>query len=217
MFANALKKVVFASLLSLPLVACWDPISSDMPDAPVAQNRTAHLTVSVQRSSAAGIVTSEPAGISCTPNCYADFAEGTAVKLTAQASQGWKFDHWSGDCSGNTESASVTLDYSKVCDAVFVPVIVDTDAGAATSGSADAGTTADAGSSTTSDPSADGGSTASDPGIGVCCAPVGTDINAAACPSTDDKCCLATTALECKASKGVWMSVTSCNAAPPTC
>jgi hypothetical protein len=219
MFANALKKIVFASLLSLPLVACWDPISSGVSDAPVAEAHTAHLTVSVQRSSAAGIVTSEPAGISCTPNCYADFAEGTTVKLTAQASQGWKFDHWSGDCSGTTESANVTLDYTKVCDAVFVPVVADADAGASTSGNADAGATADSSTTATNDPTDDGGATSSDPtaGVGVCCAPVGTDINAAACPSTDDKCCLATTALECKSSGGKWMSVASCNAAPPSC
>jgi hypothetical protein len=216
MFAKALKKFVFASLLSLPLVACWNPMSSEMDDVPVAQSRTAHLTVSVQRSSAAGIVTSEPAGISCTPNCYADFAEGTVVKLTAQASQGWKFDHWSGDCTGNTEGTSVTLDYTKVCDAVFVPVYVDSDAGSATSGAPDAGT-ADSSTSATSDPSADSGATSVDPGVAsVCCAPVGSDANAG-CPTQDASCCLATTLLECKTAGGKWTSVSECNAAGPSC
>src|SRR5690349_13602294 len=43
-----------------------------------------------------GTVTSNPAGIDCTPSCSAIFAEGTSVTLTATAATGSNFTGWSG-------------------------------------------------------------------------------------------------------------------------
>jgi hypothetical protein len=66
-----------------------------------------------------GTVTSSPAGISCSSNCSASFASGTQVTLTATAAGGWKFNGWSGACSG-TGTCSVTMNSAQSVTATFV-------------------------------------------------------------------------------------------------
>jgi hypothetical protein len=53
-----------------------------------------------ERGSGSGTVTSQPWGMDCQPVCRAGFPSGTNVTLTAIASAGSVFSHWSGTCTG---------------------------------------------------------------------------------------------------------------------
>jgi hypothetical protein len=74
------------------------------------------LSVSVTGS---GAVTSSPTGISCPSSCSANFAPGTLVTLTATPASGWKFNGWSGTCSG-TGTCSVTMNSAQSVTATFI-------------------------------------------------------------------------------------------------
>src|ERR1700722_3802627 len=74
------------------------------------------LSVSVTGS---GSVTSSPTGISCPSTCSASYAPGTQVTLTAAPASGWKFNGWSGACSG-TGTCSVTMNSAQSVTATFV-------------------------------------------------------------------------------------------------
>lgn len=56
-------------------------------------------------------------GIVCPGDCSQTFEEGTSVDLTAAASAGYRFDHWSGDCSGLY--CRVTMDGDRTVTAHF--------------------------------------------------------------------------------------------------
>jgi len=47
-----------------------------------------------------GTITSNPAGINCTPTCFASFNSNAMVTLTPAAASGSTFTGWSGDCTG---------------------------------------------------------------------------------------------------------------------
>ncbi|HMJ01100.1 MAG TPA: PASTA domain-containing protein [Gaiellaceae bacterium] len=65
-------------------------------------------------------MTSSPAGIDCGATCSAQFADGTAVTLTAAAAgAGLTFDAWDGDCSGSG-TCVLTIDRDRAVTAVFV-------------------------------------------------------------------------------------------------
>ena len=65
------------------------------PPPPGGQRR---LTVVLQGK---GRVTSSPAGLDCqSPQCTADFADGTSVSLSQTAESGFRFDGWGGGCTG---------------------------------------------------------------------------------------------------------------------
>jgi len=49
---------------------------------------------------------------------------GTVVTLTANPSSGWEFDHWSGDLSGTSNPATITMDKNKSVTANFIQHIV---------------------------------------------------------------------------------------------
>jgi hypothetical protein len=77
------------------------------------------LTASVA-GSVGGTVTSVPTGISCTTTgCTADFDQGTSITLTATESTGYKFKIWSVDCTGTTDTCSLTLSTNKSVTATF--------------------------------------------------------------------------------------------------
>ena len=64
-----------------------------------------------------GTVTSNPPGINnCSDTCFADFAEGANVVLSATPDAGSVFAGWSGDCNA---SGSITMDFDKTCSATF--------------------------------------------------------------------------------------------------
>lgn len=71
-----------------------------------------------------GQVESDPSGIACPGRCSADFAPGTAIRLTASADAGWQFDGWSDACSGSaTLLCTVTLDQHQSVMARFSEVV----------------------------------------------------------------------------------------------
>ncbi len=73
-----------------------------------------------------GMVTSNPAGISCSTDCEGRYIAGTAVTLTATPATGSMFAGWSGDCSGTNTTIIVTMDADKTCTAIFISNAVHT-------------------------------------------------------------------------------------------
>jgi uncharacterized protein (DUF2141 family) len=57
----------------------------------------------------AGLVTSEPAGIYCGPDCRQAFTAGTTVALQATPDDSSDFTGWGGSCSGTQEICTVTM------------------------------------------------------------------------------------------------------------
>ncbi len=55
------------------------------------------------------------------------YDEGDDVTLTAVAKEGWKFDGWSGDATGNSESVSIKMDKDKSVTAKFILTGVGTE------------------------------------------------------------------------------------------
>jgi Divergent InlB B-repeat domain len=66
-----------------------------------------------------GQVTSSPSGIQCPPTCSAPFAEGTPVTLTASAADGFAFAGWSGACTSDEASCSITVSGDAGVEAAF--------------------------------------------------------------------------------------------------
>jgi surface protein len=49
-----------------------------------------------------------------------DYNSGTIVELTATPSDGWQFEEWTGDLTGNENPKEITIDKAKTVTAVFV-------------------------------------------------------------------------------------------------
>ena len=49
-----------------------------------------------------------------------DYNSGTIVELTATPSDGWQFEEWTGDLTGNDNPKEITIDKAKTVTAVFV-------------------------------------------------------------------------------------------------
>jgi Divergent InlB B-repeat domain len=60
-----------------------------------------NLSVSVEGQ---GAITSDPFGIECRDNCTEPFADGTRVRLYAEADPGWTFSSWGGACANTPAS-----------------------------------------------------------------------------------------------------------------
>ena len=76
-------------------------------------------TLSVTKTGAGtGTVTSVAAGISCGTTCFAAFAEGSVVTLSAAPGANSVFTGWSGDADCGADG-SVTMNASKTCTANF--------------------------------------------------------------------------------------------------
>ena len=75
----------------------------------------------------AGFIGSEPAGLECGQNepdrtvCAADFADGTAVKLTPYPAPGNEFAGFSGGGCIGTDPCTVTMDQARTIGATFEP------------------------------------------------------------------------------------------------
>lgn len=68
--------------------------------------------------SAYGTVTSLPAGINCGSDCTEPFLRGTSVVLSAAPTSGYKFNGWSGACTG-TGICTVTMSTARNVSATF--------------------------------------------------------------------------------------------------
>jgi outer membrane protein assembly factor BamB len=82
------------------------------------------------QTSGLGIVSSQPAGISCPPTCYAIFDVGHAVTLTAQPDAGFNFIAWDGDCAGADLTCTVVMDTTRTASGRFQPTNGDFTVGA---------------------------------------------------------------------------------------
>ena len=78
------------------------------------------LTLTVSKTgTGSGVVTSSPAGINCGTNCAAAYTSGTVVTLTATPSTGSLFSGWSGACTGQTNTCTVTVNAAASATAKF--------------------------------------------------------------------------------------------------
>ncbi|MBK9030190.1 MAG: InlB B-repeat-containing protein [Myxococcales bacterium] len=92
----------------------------DPPDGPSPDGaEPVPLTVA---ATGAGTVTSTPAGISCGATCSASFPAGSQVTLTATADAGNNFAGWTGACTGNQPTCTLTLAAATSVTASFAPV-----------------------------------------------------------------------------------------------
>jgi predicted outer membrane repeat protein len=66
-----------------------------------------------------GMVTSDPAGISCGLDCTENYDHDTLVTLTATADAGSTFSGWSGACTNETGTCQVTMMAAKSVTATF--------------------------------------------------------------------------------------------------
>jgi hypothetical protein len=80
---------------------------------------TQQYTLSVSIAGDGTVTGSPSSGISCHPNCNANYISGTPVTLTPLPAQGWNFSAWTGACSG-TGGCSVTMNSAQSVSATFV-------------------------------------------------------------------------------------------------
>ena len=92
------------------------------------------LTVQIG-GTGAGLVTSDPTGINCGNSCTSIFAQGAMVTLTATAGVGSTFSGWSGGCSGNQQTCTVTMNGAVSVSAQFASPYVTVMSGSFTMGS----------------------------------------------------------------------------------
>ena len=80
------------------------------------------VTLRVDKSGpGSGMVTSDPAGVSCLPTCVVLFARNTAVTLTPIALGASRFDEWrGGSCDHLTGPCTVFMDQDRGENARFV-------------------------------------------------------------------------------------------------
>jgi hypothetical protein len=105
------------ALLPLPL-ALFALVGSPRTTAAVEQQYSSVLTVR-RAGDGSGIVTSQPAGITCGSQCTAQFGTTVRVTLTATPDPGSEFAGWSGDCSGSTPTCSVSMNQNRTVTATF--------------------------------------------------------------------------------------------------
>lgn len=80
-----------------------------------------HPLIVSKSGAGAGLVASNPAGVSCGSSCSASFPHGTIVTLTATPQAGSEFKGWSGACSG-TGVCTATMNGTRNVSATFALV-----------------------------------------------------------------------------------------------
>jgi hypothetical protein len=84
----------------------------------------ANPTLTVANTSVAGgsgVITSVPGGIDCGIDCDQEYANGTAVTLTATPDVGSDFAGWAGACYGSDATCEVTMAVNRSVTATFEP------------------------------------------------------------------------------------------------
>ena len=81
----------------------------------------AHYTLGVA-TTGSGAVASNPAGIDCGSDCSEIYISGTSITLTAAPAAGYRFNGWTGACSGNTPACTVLMDRDRSVAAEFVRI-----------------------------------------------------------------------------------------------
>ena len=71
------------------------------------------LTTAVSPAGAGSVMLNPPGGT---------YPSGTVVTVTANATAGYVFDHWTGDLSGSTNPTTITMNANKSVTAVFVAI-----------------------------------------------------------------------------------------------
>jgi phospholipase C len=100
------------SSIALVLSGCGGGASGVIPPGSV------QLTVQ-GAGAGGGTISSDPAGIACGTTCSAAFASGTQVTLTETAAAKSSFAGWTGSCSGNNPSCTLTLSAGQQVTATF--------------------------------------------------------------------------------------------------
>ena len=77
------------------------------------------LTVQIQGS---GRVTASGTNLDCSANCNIELEEGRRITLLAEPDAGYRFDSWSGSCSGAASSCEITLNQARSVSAQFEPI-----------------------------------------------------------------------------------------------
>jgi alpha-D-ribose 1-methylphosphonate 5-triphosphate synthase subunit PhnH len=88
----------------------------------VAAGGGSTFTLSVTRNGTAsgnGLITSNPAGISCGASCNAAFASGGNVTLSVATSGGGVFAGWGGACTGTASTCTVSMNANKAVTATI--------------------------------------------------------------------------------------------------
>ena len=75
--------------------------------------------LSVKTAGGKGLITSAPGGINCGKTCTASLAAGTIVTVTAAPEPGFTFVGWSGACTGNAATCTLTVSGSATVQANF--------------------------------------------------------------------------------------------------
>jgi hypothetical protein len=86
--------------------------------ATAASAVTYYLNVS-KSITAAGTITASDGTINCGSTCKAYYSAGKKVTLTVSAKIGYKFSRWTGTCTGQGATCTVTMDASKNTKAYF--------------------------------------------------------------------------------------------------
>lgn len=82
-----------------------------------------HYKMTIAKQGAGqGKITSAPAGIDCGDACEFSYDGGTAITLTATPDQYFRFDGWSGACSG-IDPCVITLNSNTTVSASFSPIV----------------------------------------------------------------------------------------------
>ena len=95
-----------------------NPVTLTLNGIGITESVSYTLTTSANPS-VAGIVTLNPAG--------GTYTAGTTVTLTATPSSGYTFSSWSGNLTGSTNPAQITMDGNKSVTAVFLLIKVEED------------------------------------------------------------------------------------------
>ncbi len=80
-----------------------------------------HYTLDITTTGSGG-VTSVPAGINCGSDCSESYISGTSVSLTATPLADYRFNGWSGACTGSTVVCTVLIDRDRTVAAEFVRI-----------------------------------------------------------------------------------------------